>query len=153
MCVGWISTRGITLWSSASLTGKRRCAWRRPGRGSVSDSGGYENAYSEYRLVNWPESLGHAHNFYLNMLAETGVFGLAAYLALCVALLWRSWRARAHPDSLARYLAIGVFAAWVYFCVHSLSDNLYVNNSFLILGTMLGLMLHIYSQIQPRRLT
>ena len=115
--------------------------------------GGYENAYSEYRLVNWPESLGHAHNFYLNMLAETGVFGLAAYLALCVALLWRSWRARAHPDSLARYLAIGVFAAWVYFCLHSLSDNLYVNNSFLILGTMLGLMLHIYSQIQPRRLT
>ena len=114
--------------------------------------GGYETAYSEYRLANWPESLGHAHNFYLNMLAETGIFGLAAYLVLCVVLLWQSWRARAHPDSLARCLAIGVFAAWLYFCVHSLSDNLYVNNSFLILGSMLGLMLHIHSQIQPRRL-
>ena len=68
--------------------------------------GGYEIAYSEYRLANWPESLGHAHNFYLNMLAETGIFGLAAYLVLCVVLLWRSWHARTHPDSLARCLAI-----------------------------------------------
>lgn len=115
--------------------------------------GGYETAYSEYRLANWPESLGHAHNFYLNMLAETGIFGLTAYLALCFALLWRSWCARRHPDPSARSLAIGIFAAWLYFCVHSLSDNLYVNNSFLILGSMLGIMWHIQCQLKTYRFT
>ncbi|MDQ7025931.1 MAG: O-antigen ligase family protein, partial [Anaerolineae bacterium] len=32
--------------------------------------GNYEIAYEEYRLINWDEALGHAHNYYLNILAE-----------------------------------------------------------------------------------
>ena len=108
--------------------------------------GSYEEVYSDYRLANWPESLGHAHNFYLNMLAEAGVIGFCAYIALALILLKRSWEARNHPDPLARFLAIGVFGSWLYFCVHSLSDNLYVNNSFLIVGALLGILFHIRSQ-------
>src|SRR5262249_41755600 len=33
--------------------------------------GAYEIAYPRYALMNWPNALGHAHNFYINMLAET----------------------------------------------------------------------------------
>ncbi|MFN2223990.1 MAG: O-antigen ligase family protein, partial [Candidatus Promineifilaceae bacterium] len=44
--------------------------------------GNYEPAYQEFALLNWPHPLGHAHNYYLNILAETGVFGALAYLIL-----------------------------------------------------------------------
>lgn len=108
--------------------------------------GSYEDGYSDYRLANWPDSLGHAHNYYLNMLAEIGIIGFSAYIVLAVLILKRSWQAREHPDPFARYLSIGVFGSWLYFCVHSLSDNLYVNNSFLIVGALLGILFHIRSQ-------
>ncbi len=42
----------------------------------------YEYAYDDYRLINWKYALGHAHMIYLNVLAETGFVGLAAYLFL-----------------------------------------------------------------------
>ncbi|MCY4008274.1 MAG: O-antigen ligase family protein [Anaerolineaceae bacterium] len=113
--------------------------------------GSYEEQYAEYRLANWPDSLGHAHNYYLNMLAETGLVGLFAYLLLSITILIWSWRARAHPDPLARSLAVGVFVSWLYFCIHSLSDHLYVNHSFLILGAIWGLLLHIRCQQQSQR--
>ncbi len=112
--------------------------------------GNYESVYADYRLPNWGEALGHAHNLYLNMLAETGIVGMVAYLLLCAILLLRAWRARSHPDPLARCLAIGTFASWVYFCVHSLSDQLLVNNSFLIVGAILGILLHIHAQRIPQ---
>ena len=114
--------------------------------------GSYEEIYDDYRLANWPESLGHAHNFYLNMLAETGIIGFFAYIALTLLILKWSWQAREHPDPLARLLSIGVFGSWLYFCVHSLSDNLYVNNSFLIVGVLLGILFHIQSQQKSYRL-
>ena len=37
--------------------------------------GGYESAYPLFMLPNWMLPLGHAHNIYLNMLAETGICG------------------------------------------------------------------------------
>lgn len=102
--------------------------------------GNYEVAYAEYRLLYWKFSLGHAHNYYLNVLAETGIIGLAGYLAALVSLLVLTWRARRHPDIPTRFAAIGLFGTWVYLTVHSLTDNLYVNNLFLHVGILLGIL-------------
>ena len=44
--------------------------------------GNYGAAYEEYALINWPDPLGHAHNYYLNLVAEIGFIGLGAYLLL-----------------------------------------------------------------------
>jgi putative inorganic carbon (hco3(-)) transporter len=110
--------------------------------------GNYEVAYEKYRLLNWGEPLGHAHNYYLNILAEGGIIGLLAYLGLWGSILWFTWNARSHPDIIHRSLAIGLFGAWVYLAFHSLLDNLYVNNLFIHLGVMLGLLNIIYQQTQ-----
>jgi O-antigen ligase len=60
--------------------------------------GNYEVAYEQYRLLNWQEPLGHAHNYYLNVLAETGIIGLIGYIAVFVNVVLLTWRARIHPD-------------------------------------------------------
>ena len=44
------------------------------------------------------------------------------------------------PDPLARLILVGLFGSWAYLAVHSLTDNLYVNNLFLHLGVMLGVL-------------
>lgn len=102
--------------------------------------GNYEAAYPAYALVNWPHALGHAHNFYLNLLAETGIIGLAAYLTLWFSVLWQTWRVTRRTDIWQRYLAVGLLGAWTHLSVHHLVDKLYVANLHLHIGTLLGVL-------------
>lgn len=101
--------------------------------------GCYEPAYPRYALVNWPLPLGHAHNFYLNLLAETGVVGLAAHLMLLGTLLGRLWTATRRLSGPERGLALGLLGAWTHLMVHHGVDNLLVNNLHLYLGILLAL--------------
>jgi O-antigen ligase len=108
--------------------------------------GNYEAAYENYRLINWNMALGHAHNYYLNVLAETGMIGLLAFAGLWIGLFALTARVRRHPDALARLVAVGLLGTWTYLGMHSLTDNLYVNNIFLHLGVMLGMLAVLYNQ-------
>jgi O-antigen ligase len=101
--------------------------------------GCYEPAYSAYRLMNWELPLGHAHNFYLNLLAETGLLGLVTYLVWQVAVILNLLRARNHTAGWARGLVLGLIGAWTHLGVHSLVDNLLVNNVHLHVGVLLAL--------------
>jgi putative inorganic carbon (hco3(-)) transporter len=38
-------------------------------------AGNYPAAYPDYFVASWREALGHAHNYYLNILAELGIIG------------------------------------------------------------------------------
>jgi putative inorganic carbon (hco3(-)) transporter len=101
--------------------------------------GNYEAAYPEVALVNWPHPLGHAHNYYLNLLAEVGFFGLGAYLLLWAGIF--GWTLRAlRRDWPGRGVALGLLAVWVALTVHHSLDKLYVNNLYLHLGAMLGIL-------------
>lgn len=102
--------------------------------------GGYEAAYGRYALINWPDALGHSHNYYLNLLAETGMPGLLAYLFFWASVLWLTYRAMRDLPWPERGLAVGLQAAWVALAVHHLVDKLYVNNIYIHLGAMLGLL-------------
>lgn len=108
--------------------------------------GNYEVAYDEYRLINWKFPLGHAHNYYLNVFAEAGMIGLIVYVFLWAIIVTLTWRARRHPHRQARLTAIGLLGTWTYLMAHSLTDNLYVNNLFLHVGVMLGILAVLVAQ-------
>jgi len=110
--------------------------------------GNYEVAYDQYRLANWKFPLGHAHNYYLNILAEAGIIGFLFYAGMWLVIVIITWQTRAHPDLLARSISVGLMGSWAYLSFHSLLDNLYVNNIFLHQGVMLGLLAMFYHQIQ-----
>ncbi len=101
--------------------------------------GCYEAAYPAHRLINWPYALGHAHNYYLNLLAETGIVGLVAYLVLLGSILVSLWRASRRTSGWTRGLALGLAGAWTHFSVHNFVDNILVNNVHLHLGALLAL--------------
>lgn len=102
--------------------------------------GNYGAAYEQYRTLRWANPLGHAHNYYLNIFAETGILGLLAYLGVWVAIVVHALRAAGRRNTPAlRWMAIGLLGAVAHLSVHHLFDNLYVANTFLLIGAYLGL--------------
>jgi O-antigen ligase len=102
--------------------------------------GNYEPAYADYALMNWPYPLGHAHNYYLNLLAETGILGLLAYFGFWGAVILLTARFIGRSSGVERGFALGLMGVWTHLAVHHLVDKLYVNNIYLHLGALLGLL-------------
>ncbi len=108
----------------------------------------YQVVYEQYRLLNWPMPLGHAHNIYLNVAAETGVIGLGLYGLLWISIFVVTFRTLRHARGEPRAITVGLMGTWVYLCTHMLVDNLYVNNTHLMIGALLGLLVVIASRAQ-----
>ena len=116
--------------------------------------GNYQYAYPTYHLGIFVIPLGHAHNYYINIAAETGLLGLSAFVLFLLAIFvsgGRAYRAiskryqqlkpqaevtimgpsyamrHSGPLKNDRALAIGLLAALLSVCVHNLVDNLYVH--------------------------
>ncbi len=104
--------------------------------------GQYPLAYAEHRLPRWRDPLGHAHNLYLNLLAESGLVGLAL-LALFVVAAWRQCLAAClRPRSaLEATFGLGLAGVLAALMVHSLLDHLLVHDLALQLGLSLGLLM------------
>jgi O-antigen ligase len=103
--------------------------------------GNYNAAYEEYRLDQWPVALGHAHNHYLTVAAEAGLFGLLAYVGFWAAAFWSGARAyRAARDPLGRVLTIGILGGLAAFATHNLVDVLFVHGMGVTIGLLLALL-------------
>jgi putative inorganic carbon (HCO3(-)) transporter len=113
--------------------------------------GNYGTAYPKFSLLNWPLALGHAHMIYLNVLAENGLVGLAAYLILWGSVFALTIQAIRRSTGLNRGLALGLLGAWTHLSVHQLVDNLYVNNIPLTVGALLGLLAILAQPAEPVR--
>ncbi len=73
------------------------------------------------------------HNAYLLIAAETGLLGLAAYLGLVASLLVRAWRTVSQAIDETEWVAsVGVFAAFVAFTLHSMTDYALFGSSRLL---------------------
>ncbi len=118
--------------------------------------GNYAAVYPQVRLPRWEEPLGHAHNIYLNVLAENGLVGLVAYLVMwggvvgwlvCQRMQMRETKAEQHPlqnNSPSQpapwnaALLLGVLGVIVHLSVHHLFDYLYVQGIYLHLAFWLA---------------
>ncbi|HEV2235706.1 MAG TPA: O-antigen ligase family protein [Ktedonobacterales bacterium] len=121
-------------------------------------AGNYDPAYARYAAPGWPDSLGHAHNYFINAAAETGAIGGLVFVALIVAAFWlagravvvvrravgaRPWRAGigalwqdAAPDYAPALAVLGVVVAVT---VQSFVDDVFVHAMELQLALCLGL--------------
>lgn len=128
----WVA--GYRMWESAPWLG--------------IGAGNYAEMYDGFRLPFWTEPLGHAHNLYLNLLAEAGLVGLASFLVMWIGLGVWAWRRRtvetvrpdAMDDSWSRAMAAAALGAMVYLTVHSLVDMLFVQGIYLVLGLLLAVL-------------
>ncbi len=121
-----------------------QAAWRmfsaRPWLGV--GTGQYVTAYASVALPRWQEPLGHAHNYYLHVLAEGGVLGLVSYLTLLAAALVGVWRRVDQGRGWSSALSLGVLGMLAHLCIHNLFDNLYVHEMYLLVAVMLSLVLY-----------
>jgi O-antigen ligase len=110
--------------------------------------GNYAHVYPQVRLPQWEDALGHAHNIYLNVAAETGLVGLTVYLALLVTAFVWVWQQRSAATGVYAVtpykrwrgaLLVGILGVLVHLCVHNVVDNLYVQGMVLQVGLWLAL--------------
>jgi putative inorganic carbon (HCO3(-)) transporter len=102
--------------------------------------GQYATVYPTVALARWQDPLGHAHNYYLHVLAESGLLGLAAYLWLVIAALVTSWKRARHAEGWPRTVALGALGMLGHLLTHSLVDNLYVQDLYLLVAIILGML-------------
>ena len=117
-------------------------------------AGNYPDAYPNYYVGQWVQALGHAHNYYLNMLAELGVVGgavllftLAATFRELASVLLRSQR---QARGFWRAVLAGCVGGLVVFCVHNLFDSLFVHSVNIQIGVLIGLGLLAADQLRGR---
>ncbi len=122
-------------------------------------AGNYDAAYAQYACADWPESLGHAHNYYINAAAETGLLGLLAFIAVTCVALYLGWRvakqllvhrtpsvsATAGGTYLyAGALALGFLGVLTALVIHNLTDDLFVHGMELQVALTLASLLRLF---------
>lgn len=114
-------------------------------------TGQYAVVYPSVALPRWQDPLGHAHNYILNVLAEGGLLGAAAYGAFMLAALMAAWRASKRESGWRKGLALGALGMMGHLLVHSLFDNLYVHSMYLLVAMLLGVVV-ASSGISPSKM-
>ena len=103
-------------------------------------AGNFDESYPDYNIGIWGESLGHAHNLYLNLAAETGLIGAGLFVAFLAGVVAKAARFKA-KDRLDRILVAGAAGSLVAFSVHNLVDSVFVGGMGVLFGVAVGIVL------------
>lgn len=91
--------------------------------------GNFNDVFDKFGVQGWPYSRGHAHNYYLHILGETGLIGFTFYIAMIVTILVVGARAirrcRQAGDSFGEAVCIGALGVVVTTAGHSFFENLH----------------------------
>ena len=105
--------------------------------------GNFNVLFARFGVQGWPISAGHAHNYYLHSLAETGLVGTTFYLAMLIVAvavgISALRRARAAKDLYGEAVVIGCIGILVTFMVHNFFEDLHVLNMGIQWGAALAL--------------
>lgn len=115
-------------------------------------AGNFNVQYSDYFVrEQFQFSRGHAHNFYIHLLAEVGIVGLVLYLWLISSVAFMALvviiRAR---HGFERMLALGAFGTIVSVGVHNVFENLHVLNLGIQIGAVWALAIAAHRQFYRR---
>ena len=106
----------------------------------------YESAFLRFKHVAPMYSVGHAHNDYIQGLAELGILGFVPILLLTILAVRSAWRATSLSSDLAQhYLGIGCLGALAAILLHSIVDfNMYIPANALTVAWIGGIALGLY---------
>jgi O-antigen ligase len=126
--------RGVDPTADNFAQIERLAHWQTAGNMALSNPwlgigiGNFNARFSDFYIEGWPNSQGHAHNYYLQALAETGGIGLAAYLILLLVALSGGFWAVRRVTGVDRALVIGGLGVLATLMMHNFFENLHVLN-------------------------
>ena len=115
--------------------------------------GNYEVVYPAYAIGRWLDPLGHAHNYVLNLGAETGIVGLIGYCLFWLWVIAYAWRGlnNSEASGLNRAILAGCIGIITHLHIHNLLDNLYVQGMYLHIALVLSLITLVVVPAQRSR--
>jgi putative inorganic carbon (HCO3(-)) transporter len=108
--------------------------------------GNYAVVYPAYAVGRWFDPLGHAHNYLLNIGAETGLVGIMGYLIFWILTFRVTWLVVQRNHGFDRAIAAGGLGILVHLHIHNLFDNLYVQGMYLHVAIILALISILYAK-------
>ncbi len=112
--------------------------------------GNFNVLFTKFGIQGWPYSRGHAHNYYLHLLAETGIVGLTSYMIMLITAILVGVRAirraRQANDAYGEAICIGVLGVLITFAGHNIFEDLHVLN----MGIQWGAALALFTLVQRR---
>jgi O-antigen ligase len=104
--------------------------------------GSYTLAYPLFAVGGWYASRGHAHNYYIHMIAEAGSLGALAYLALLSSVIHQVTKTLRHNSgAIWRSAAIGCCGIIAAVAGHDLFENLHALSMGIQLAAVWGLLI------------
>jgi O-antigen ligase len=95
-------------------------------------TGNYNLLFVRFGVQGWPFSAGHAHNYYLHSLAETGLIGTTFYVAMLITAVVVGVRAlrsaRSVGDTYGEAVVVGALGILITLMFHNFFENLHVLN-------------------------
>ena len=86
----------------------------------------FDYYFDKYKVEGYYDATGHPHNDYLNVLVNSGIPGLLAFLSMWIIIIWKGFKtAQDSKDPFLRELALGCTLAIIGFMVGGIFQNYY----------------------------